>query len=114
MESLEYLRPISLRNFVNKIFSRLILDKLSIVVRKSISKNQSGFVEDRNTAENVLLTQEIIKYIGKRNLHHNLLIKLDMAKAYDRISWVFLIKVLRKFGFSEVQIDLMWRLLSNN
>lgn len=33
--------------------------------------------------------------------------KLDMAKAYDRISWVFRTKVLRGFGFSETLIDLV-------
>ncbi|XP_060179779.1 uncharacterized protein LOC132609685 [Lycium barbarum] len=35
-----------------------------------------------------------------------------MAKAYDRLSWDFLISVLRKFGFSEIWIDLMWGLIS--
>lgn len=29
-------------------------------------------------------------------------------------SWIILTKVLRKFGFSEVIIDMVWRLISNN
>ncbi|WMV44062.1 hypothetical protein MTR67_037447 [Solanum verrucosum] len=37
-----------------------------------------------------------------------------MAKAYDRVSWIFLTKVLRKFGFSERMINMIWRLTSNN
>lgn len=37
-----------------------------------------------------------------------------MTKAYGRVSWFFLMKVVRKMGFSELFIDLVWRLISNN
>ncbi|XP_015163816.1 uncharacterized protein [Solanum tuberosum] len=37
-----------------------------------------------------------------------------MAKAYDRVSRIFLSKVLRSFGFSERIIDMVVRLVSNN
>ncbi|WMV51941.1 hypothetical protein MTR67_045326 [Solanum verrucosum] len=84
------------------------------VLPKFISPNQSGFVKSRSISENVLLAQEIIGDINKRNKHTNVVVKLDMTKAYDRVSWVFMTKVLRKFGFSEVIIDMIWRLLSNN
>ncbi|XP_027062955.1 uncharacterized protein [Coffea arabica] len=36
-----------------------------------------------------------------------------MAKAYDRMSWVFIIRVLRRFAFGKRFIDIVWRLLSN-
>uniref|UniRef100_A0A0V0H3R1 Putative ovule protein n=1 Tax=Solanum chacoense TaxID=4108 RepID=A0A0V0H3R1_SOLCH len=49
-----------------------------------------------------------------RNKEANVVVKLDMAKAYDRVDWIFLTKVLRKFGFSEMIIDMIWRLISGN
>lgn len=43
-----------------------------------------------------------------------MVVKLDMTKAYDRVSWIFLTKVMRNFGFDERIIDMVWRLISNN
>lgn len=43
-----------------------------------------------------------------------MVVKLDMTKAYNRVSWIFLTKMLTKFGFFEVIIDIVWRLLANN
>ncbi|XP_070028670.1 secreted RxLR effector protein 78-like [Nicotiana tabacum] len=44
----------------------------------------------------------------------NVVIKLDMAKAYDRVSWKYLLHVLRKMGFVEQFINMIWNLLANN
>lgn len=101
------LRLISLSSFINKIISRVIHDRLVQTLPKIISHNQLGFVKGRNIVENVLLAQEIIRDINKRSRNTNVVIKLDMEKAYDRVSWFFLTKVLRKFGFSETLIDMI-------
>jgi len=108
------LRPISLSTFANKIISRLLHGRMANCLPFIISRNQSGFVKGRNITENVLLAQEIIRDIKLRNKENNVVVKLDMAKAYDRVSWIFLTKVLRKFGFSERIVDMVWRLISNN
>lgn len=68
----------------------------------------------RSIEENVLLAQEIIRDINKSNQYHNLMVQLDIMKAYDRISWVFLTKVMRRFGFTERIIHVVRRLMSNN
>lgn len=51
------------------------------------------------------LAQEIIRDINIRKKNQNVVVKLDMAKAYDRVSWFYLIKVMRRFGFFETIID---------
>ncbi|XP_059284936.1 uncharacterized protein LOC132038264 [Lycium ferocissimum] len=108
------MRPISLSNFVNKIFSRLIHGRLVSKLSDIISLNQSGFVKDRSIVENILLTQEIVSDIRLRTKDANMIIKLDMAKAYDRVSWLLLTKVLRQMGFSEKIIDMVYRIVNNN
>ncbi|XP_059315804.1 uncharacterized protein LOC132066519 [Lycium ferocissimum] len=90
------------------------LPKLEKVLPTLISPHQAGFVKGRSIIENVLLTQEIVTDIRKRGKPANLVLKLDMAKAYDRVSWSFLTKVLNQMGFSEGFIDKIWRLIAKN
>ncbi|KAH0672621.1 hypothetical protein KY284_023708 [Solanum tuberosum] len=108
------LRPISLSTYINKVISKVIHGRLAEVLLEIISKKQTGFMKGRSIAKNVLLAQEIIRDINKRNQYHNIVVKLDMMKAYDRVSWVFLTKVMRRFGFTERIIDMVWRLMTNN
>ncbi|XP_075088118.1 uncharacterized protein LOC107829005 [Nicotiana tabacum] len=109
------LRPISLSNFSNKVISRVVHERLVKFLPSLISEEQSGFAKGRNIVENILLTQEIVTDIRLRtNVGPNVILKLDMTKAYDRLSWLFLTKVLRKMGFTERLIGIVFELVSNN
>ncbi|KAK6803126.1 hypothetical protein RDI58_000910 [Solanum bulbocastanum] len=107
-------RPISLSNFTNKVISKLLCLRLAPILPSLVSPNQSGFVKGRSISENIMLAQEIIHQIRKPNIGSNVVIKLDMAKAYDRVSWSYICIVLRKMGFDEVFIDMVWRIMANN
>lgn len=106
------LRPISLSNFSSKIITKVLSRRMNPLLPKLISENQSGFVKGRAITENVLLTHEIVHGISEFNRGSSMMIKLDMAKAYGRMSWPFLTSVMRQFGFSEGVIKLIWRLLA--
>ncbi|XP_060183174.1 uncharacterized protein LOC132613143 [Lycium barbarum] len=106
-------RPISLSNFTNNIISKLVAKRLSPLLSKLVSENQSGFISRRLITENVMLAQEIVHDIGKHNKGGNKVMKLDMAKAYDRLSWSFLFKVLQRFGFCDNWIDMIRRIVDN-
>lgn len=80
------MRSISLRNFINKVIIRMVHDKLEGILHSLISTNQSSFVKVMNIIENVLLTKEIVTNIRKRGKSATMVIKLDLAKAYDRVS----------------------------
>ncbi|XP_059290876.1 uncharacterized protein LOC132044416 [Lycium ferocissimum] len=114
VQSFSDLGPISLSNFINKVISRVVHGRMEKIITSLISPNQSGFVKGRSIFENILLTQEIVSDIRIRGKPANVVIKLDMAKAYDRVSWKYLLHVLRRMGFAEHLINLIRSLISNN
>lgn len=61
-----------------------------------------------------MLAQKIIHHIKKPVIGSNVIIKLDMAKAYDMVSWSYTCIIMRNMGFGEMFIDMVWRILSNN
>ncbi|KAL0305119.1 UNVERIFIED_CONTAM: LINE-1 retrotransposable element O protein [Sesamum calycinum] len=61
----------------------------------------------RLISDNILLAQELIHTLDEKRRYENVVYKLDMAKAYDRVQWQFLYNVLRKMGFNEKWIQLV-------
>lgn len=106
-------RPISLCNYGYKVVSKVICDRLATILPNIISLNQSGFVRGRNIVENFMLSRELLMDIDRPVRGHNIILKLDMAKAYDRMEWDFILKVLKKFGFGYRFTSLIAQLLYN-
>ena len=65
-----------------------------------ISEEQGGLVVGKQILDGVVIASKAIHsmYTSKECA---MFIKLDMAKAYDRVNWDFLQKVLLAFGFSQ-------------
>ncbi|XP_042041283.1 uncharacterized protein LOC121786721 [Salvia splendens] len=78
-----------------------------------ISPNQSGFVKGRLLNDNALLAQEMFHELARCSPAPNVEVKIDMAKAYDRVQWPFLFKVLRRMGFPDAWISLMERCIGS-
>lgn len=59
-----------------------------------IIPNQTTFVKDRLLLENTVLTGEVVNGYHKRLDPKNITIKVDIAKAFDTLSWEFLLNSL--------------------
>jgi hypothetical protein len=102
-DRLKDLRPISLCNVVYKIASKVISNILKLVLLDIISLNQSALVPGRLITDNVLLTYEMTPYLQNKRtgVEGYAALKLDMSKAYDRVEWEFLRKMMCILGFHE-------------
>jgi hypothetical protein len=100
-ETLADFRPISLCNVVYKIISKCMVNRLRPHLDSMISETQSAFVPGRLITDNAIIAFESFHKIQKsknpRDTH--CAYKLDLSKAYDRVDWVFLERILLKMGF---------------
>ncbi|XP_021836344.2 uncharacterized protein [Spinacia oleracea] len=96
-------RPISCCNVLYKIVSKTMANKLKPLLGDIISVNQSAFVPKRLITDNALIAFEIFHAMKRRGegKDGSVALKLDMKKAYDRVEWLFLEKVMYRLGFSD-------------
>jgi hypothetical protein len=80
-------RPIGLCNVMLKIITKTIANRIKHVPNDLISPQQSVFLPGRLITNNTLTAFEAFHYLkqAKSRKHGYVSIKLDMAKAYDRI-----------------------------
>ncbi|KAL6194442.1 hypothetical protein ACLB2K_035526 [Fragaria x ananassa] len=101
LEYITQLRPISLCNVIYKLRSKVLSNRLKPLLDLMIAPNQSAFVPGRQIADNSLLAYEVSHHLKRLyNAAHGFgALKLDMSKAYDRVEWDFLERVMQNMGF---------------
>lgn len=66
---------------------KVIANHFKLVFPKLISQEQDGFIAGRNISDNIIIAQEVIHFMRtKHNANNWMTIKLDLEKAYDRLS----------------------------
>ena len=92
--------PISLVGSLYKLLVKVLANRIKKVMGKVISEPQYAFVEGKQILNVVLIANEAVDSRLKSN-QGGVLCKLDIEKAYDHVSWKFLLAVLKKMGFGE-------------
>ncbi|XP_057443227.1 uncharacterized protein LOC130735144 [Lotus japonicus] len=102
-------RPISLCNVIFKLITKTVANRVKVVLPSIVGPFQSAFVPGRLITDNALIAFDSFHYMRKRITGKSGFVglKLDMAKAYDRIEWGFLRTVLSSMGFPQRMTDLI-------
>ena len=91
-------RPITLLCVDYKIAAKALSNRLLNVIGSVVSPDQSCGVPGRFIGENVRLLQDIVDYANTEAVPAAIL-SLDQEKAFDRVEWTYMEKVLVKMGF---------------
>ncbi|XP_024630887.1 uncharacterized protein [Medicago truncatula] len=102
-------RPISLCNVLYKLISKVLANRLQVVLPKCIFDSQLAFVSGRSILDNALVAIEVINSMNTntRIVDGSVALKLDISKAYDRIDWDYLKGVMVRMGFNSQRVQWM-------
>lgn len=112
-DSLNKFKPISLCNSVDKILSKVLTSRLLEILPRIISFQQNGFVPGRQILDSIISVHENIHSLKVVN-NQGFFLKLDMAKAFDRVNWQFLLRIMKAFGFGDKFIQLCSQLMETS
>ncbi|GLT48179.1 hypothetical protein SLA2020_218200 [Shorea laevis] len=98
-------RPISCCNLLYKCITKIIANRLKKCLPLFISNNQCAFVEGRLMVENILLAQELVKDYHKTDMQPRCTLKIDLMKAFDSVSWKFILAALEALSFPPVFVN---------
>lgn len=96
-------------NVTYKILAKMVANRLKDVLESVISETQSAFIPGQLITDNVLIASEVIHYLNckREGITCWCALKLDMAKAYDKMEWCYLRSIMEKMGFEKGWIDLI-------
>uniref|UniRef100_A0A251U4I0 Putative RNA-directed DNA polymerase, eukaryota, Reverse transcriptase zinc-binding domain protein n=1 Tax=Helianthus annuus TaxID=4232 RepID=A0A251U4I0_HELAN len=91
-------RPISLVGCINKVISKVLVNRLKSVIGKLISEEQSAFIAGRSITDGPLILNELLAWMkyGKKTA---MIFKVDIQKAYDSLNWGFVDSIMEQMNF---------------
>nr|GEZ21584.1 RNA-directed DNA polymerase, eukaryota [Tanacetum cinerariifolium] len=97
-KSVNDFRPISLIGCIYKVVTKILANRLVLIIADLVSDTQSAFVAGRQILDSPFILDEILHWC-KRKKKQAMFFKVDFAKAYDSVRWDYLLDVLKAFGF---------------
>uniref|UniRef100_A0A803PWX1 Reverse transcriptase domain-containing protein n=1 Tax=Cannabis sativa TaxID=3483 RepID=A0A803PWX1_CANSA len=114
-QKIEEFRPISLCNVIYKIVSKCLANRLRHSLDQVVSDSQSAFLKGRLIHDNAIVGYECLHVMRKNRFRNGtkVALKLDMAKAYDRVEWRFLEAMMLKLGYDVPWVSKIMRCLTS-
>jgi hypothetical protein len=99
-------RPVSLMHSVAKIVCKMMANRLAPCLHSMIPHSQSAFIKSRSIHDNFLYVKNAIKEL-QRKRNPCLFLKLDIAGAFDSVSWEYMLELMERLGFGPRWRDLL-------
>lgn len=83
-----------------KIISKILVNRLRPFLRNLVTPHQASFVAGCRVSDNYQIANEVLhSFRFKKGKGAFLMAKLDLEKAYDKLSWNSIKEILMKLNF---------------
>jgi hypothetical protein len=107
-------RPISLCNVIYKIIAKCLANRLKPHLPDYVHPSQQAFIEGRRISNNIIIAQEITHCFALSSWKNkSFMLKIDLAKAFDRLEWNFIVTALIRKGMHPHFINLVHSCVSS-
>jgi hypothetical protein len=106
------MRPISLLNCSIKLITKILANRLQLVILQLVQQNQYGFIKNRSIQDCLAWSFEYLHlcYHSKKKM---VILKLDFEKVFDKIEHEVIIQVMAQKGFPMKWIEWIKDILSS-
>ncbi|KAJ6897722.1 hypothetical protein NC652_024515 [Populus alba x Populus x berolinensis] len=98
-------RPISCCTVLYKCISKLLVNRLKDALAYVIGPSQTAFIPGRHISDAILLTQELMHNYHLNSGPARCALKIDLKKAFDTISWDFILAGLAAIAIPPTMIN---------
>jgi hypothetical protein len=92
--------------------TKMLANRLAGKLQSMVSIKQSAFIKGRFIQDNFMLVQQTARVLHQQK--NRILLKLDITKAFDSVSWPLMLEVLQKLGFGQIWRDIISGLLATS
>ena len=84
-----------------KIFTKILARRLAPKLSQLVEPCQAALIKHKSIQENFLYVHNTARFFHKSK-KKAILLKLDIAKAYDSVSWTYILDMLKEIGRAHV------------
>lgn len=103
-------RPITLLNTAYKLSTKVLQIRLQLLLPEIIHDSQTAFLPSRFILDSVMVQNET-EASTVESQQPLVMLKVNFSKAFDTVSWRFLLKAMRQFGIPSNFITMVNMLL---
>ena len=111
-ENIKNWRPITMLNSAYKIYAKAIALRLSSHMKEWINKEQKGFIKGRYILDAIIAIWEGMECAEETEKNY-IFFKIDFEKAYDKVSWKYILESLKQMGCGKEFCIMVKTLLGN-
>lgn len=101
-------------NVVSKIINKIFTNRIQTYIREIAHPDQVDFIPQMKVWYNIHKSINVINHLSELKNKNQIIISMDVEKAFDKVYHIFMIKVLERRGLQGTYISIIKDMYENH